>query len=137
MSEKLEALIKQFERAIGRLKAALHQPKDEFVRDSAIQRFEFTFESGWKMLKCFLEERDPGLNIRFPGECYRIAFRKGFIENEPIWIEMIEKRNKTSHTYNELIAEAVYLSLPGFLNRYEGLLSRLVTEMQREQEGKR
>ncbi len=132
MSEKLGALIKQFERAIGRLKASLHQPKDEFVRDSAIQRFEFTFESSWKTLKCFLEERDPNLSIRFPGDCYRVAFRKGFIENEPMWIEMIEKRNKTGHTYNERIAEAVYASLPGFLNLYEGLLYRLISELEKE-----
>ncbi len=132
MSEKLGALIEQFGRAAGRLRVALHQPKDEFVRDSAIQRFEFTFESSWKTLKCFLEGQDPGLNVRFPAECYRAAFRKGLIENEPTWIEMIEKRNKTSHTYNELIAEAVYASLPRFLALYEGLLHRLIAEVERK-----
>jgi len=37
----------EFERAIQRLDEALSQPKDEFIRDSVIQRFEFTFELSW------------------------------------------------------------------------------------------
>ncbi|WP_448568477.1 nucleotidyltransferase substrate binding protein [Thermus sp.] len=40
---------------MARLASALAQPKDEFVRDSAIQRFEFTFELSWKTLKTYLE----------------------------------------------------------------------------------
>lgn len=37
-----------FGSALGRLEAALAQPKNEWTRDSAIQRFEFTFELAWK-----------------------------------------------------------------------------------------
>ena len=39
---KLEAAIKQFENVLKRLKEVLEVPKTDIVRDSAIQRFEFT-----------------------------------------------------------------------------------------------
>jgi hypothetical protein len=45
-----------FERATARLAEALALPKDAIVRDSAIQRFEISFELCWKFLKAYLEE---------------------------------------------------------------------------------
>ena len=44
MSEKLRNELRLLETALERLEHALAQPVNEFVRDSAIQRFEFTFE---------------------------------------------------------------------------------------------
>lgn len=43
---KLEANLSQFKKAINRLEDVLKQEKNEFMRDSAIQRFEFTLISG-------------------------------------------------------------------------------------------
>jgi hypothetical protein len=42
--------------ATARLEQALALPKDDIVRDSAIQRFEICFELCWKFLKAYLEE---------------------------------------------------------------------------------
>lgn len=39
MSEKRKRLVDTLESALDRLDAALQRPKDEFMRDSAIQRF--------------------------------------------------------------------------------------------------
>ena len=128
MTEKSKALRDQFERALKRLGEAMKAPKNEFVRDSAIQRFEFTFETVWKFLKSQVEELDPGVKIRHPGECFREAFKKGLIDNDPRWIQSIDERNKTSHTYNEDKAEEVYGDLPGFVALYEGLLTHLKKE---------
>ena len=44
MNEKRKRLVDTLEAVLDRLDAALQRPKDEFMRDSAIQRFEFTFE---------------------------------------------------------------------------------------------
>ncbi len=125
MSEKLRVVVEQFGRAVNQLQKALEKPKDEFMRDSAIQRFEFTYELAWKALKLYLGEKAPSLQIRFPGECFREAYKIGLIENDPLWIKTIEERNKTSHTYNEDTAEDVYKDLPDFLRLYEGLLTQL------------
>jgi len=53
MEPRLAAFIRSFQKAHQQLMKALVHPKDEFVRDSAIQRFEFTFELFWKILKLY------------------------------------------------------------------------------------
>ena len=40
----------QLAKALRRLESALAQEKTEFMRDSAIQRFEFTADLAWKTL---------------------------------------------------------------------------------------
>jgi hypothetical protein len=44
MSDKLRNLLRLLNTALSRLDLALAQPVNEFVRDSSIHRFEFTFE---------------------------------------------------------------------------------------------
>ena len=53
---RLQQRKEQFNRAVQRLREACAQPENEFVRDSVIQRFEFCFELGWKMLRLKLLE---------------------------------------------------------------------------------
>jgi len=96
--EKLRAQMASLARAVERLKADLERPKDEFIRDSAIQRFEFTFELAWKTLKTFLELQ--GLEARSPRAAIRGAFQVGLLPEDPFWLEMLELRNLTNHTYD-------------------------------------
>jgi nucleotidyltransferase substrate binding protein (TIGR01987 family) len=53
---KLEALKNQYQKAVKRLDEILKEEKSDIVRDSAIKRFEFTFDLSWKLLKTYLEE---------------------------------------------------------------------------------
>jgi hypothetical protein len=48
---KRQSLRMDFEKAVTRLDQALALPKDPIVRDSAIQRFEISFEPCWRFLK--------------------------------------------------------------------------------------
>ena len=82
MEEKLTTYISQFESAMSQLQKSLAQPKDEFVRDSAIQRFEFTFELFWKMLKEYAAFQ--GLDVRSPRESIQKAFTLGIIADEDL-----------------------------------------------------
>jgi hypothetical protein len=42
--ERLQERIADYLKALSQLEKAVGQPKDEFLRDSVIQRFEFTHE---------------------------------------------------------------------------------------------
>jgi len=58
---KSQSLRADFARAVTRLDEAIALPKDPIVRDSAIQRFEISFELCWKFLKAYLEEQHNAL----------------------------------------------------------------------------
>lgn len=122
MSDKLRNLLRMLGIALTRLEGALAQPVNEFVRDSAIQRFEFTFELFWKSLKAYAEES--GVEAYSPRDSVRTAFQLGVIQEHPDWFRMLEDRNLTSHTYNEATAETIYSHLPAYL--------RLIREAQAE-----
>ncbi len=119
---KPESLRTDFQRATTRLEEALALPKDAIVRDSAIQRFEISFELCWKFLKAYLEE-EHNVVCTSPRTCFRAAFKNGVIANDPFWIDLTVLRNYTVHTYNEELADYVYSQLPETVGRFRALLS--------------
>ena len=121
MSDKLRNLLRLLSTALSRLDLALAQPVNEFVRDSSIQRFEFTFELFWKSLKAYAEES--GLEAFSPRDSIRIAFQLGVIQESPEWFRMLEDRNLTSHTYNERTAREISAAiLADFVPQYRTFL---------------
>jgi nucleotidyltransferase substrate binding protein (TIGR01987 family) len=99
-------LLGDFARALQRLADVLQQPETEFIRDAAIQRFEFCFELGWKAVQAaaMLE----GQECASPRAAVSTAWRNGWIGDEAAWLDMLDDRNKTSHTYREAIAREVF-----------------------------
>ena len=95
--------------ALSRLEAALAQTKTEWTRDAAIQRFEFSFELAWKVVSACA--RAEGLEARSPREALRVAHRLAWISDESLWLRMLDDRNRTSHTYNEAVAEEIFSRL--------------------------
>ncbi len=112
--------IEKLAKAIERLEEALKPEKNAVVRDSAIQRFEFTFDLAWKSLKLYLEEVE-GLECRSPKVCLRLAFSVGLIENDPYWLQICAYRNLTSRTYDEELADKIYEELPKVLEYFKRL----------------
>lgn len=121
---KFEVTIQQFEKAVRRLKEVLDVPETDIVRDSAIQRFEFTLDISWKTIKAFLEE-EKGIICVSPKECFREAYRQGLINYDEDWIKFVDMRNETVHTYNEDVAERIYSQLSNTLSHFEELLGIL------------
>lgn len=121
---KLETVIKQFEKALRRLDEVLKEPKNAIIRDSAIQRFEFSLDLAWKSIKVFLEEQK-GIICSSPKDCFREAYRQGLIEYNDAWIKYVDMRNETVHTYKEEIADKIYSELPTVLKHLEDLLKVL------------
>lgn len=70
-----------------------------------VQAFEMTFELGWKTLKDYLEYS--GIMVNTPRDSIKEAFKMNFINDGQGWIEMMEARNKTVHTYKEEFAKGL------------------------------
>ncbi len=122
-----------FQRALKQLAKAVEllqqRPLTELEQQGLIQAFEFTHELAWNVLKDYLElEGIQGLvGSR---STVREAFKRGLIEDGDAWMDMIEKRNLSSHTYNLAIAQSVVSAVveryvPAFqalAKRFEGQL---------------
>ena len=108
---KYAALMVEFSRALARLQEVVVMPKTDIVRDSAIQRFEFTLDVAWKTVKAFLEEQK-GIVCTSPKDCFREAYRQGIIEYDDAWMTFVDMRNETAHLYKEAKADYVYSQLP-------------------------
>ena len=112
--------------AIDSLERALAQPVDEFVRDAVIQRFKYTFELAWKMIKRHLESA--GIVETSPlsrKELFREAARAGLIDDPEPWFRYGAARNQTSHIYNLQTANEVYKVASEFLPDVKTLLVQL------------
>ena len=111
--ERTTLLLADFERALTRLADALGQPESELIRDAAIQRFEFCFELAWKSVQSVA--RLEGQDCTSPRTAFSLAWGNGWVSTEAAWLDMLDDRNKTTHTYHELTARQVFGNLPRHL----------------------
>lgn len=85
---------------------AVQRPLSKLEEQGLIQAFEFTHELAWNTMKDFLENRGVQ-NLYGSKDATREAFKTGLIENGQVWMDMIQSRNLTSHTYNEVTAAQI------------------------------
>lgn len=121
---KFDEVVGQYRQALTKLEEALAQPKNEFMRDSSIQRFEFTLDLAWKSVQIYLKDIH-GIDCNSPKQCFREAFRVDLIEYDDFWIELVDKRNETVHTYVEELAQEVYNVLPKAVILFHKLLTKI------------
>jgi nucleotidyltransferase substrate binding protein (TIGR01987 family) len=104
----------------------LRTPFSVIVRDASIQRFEYTFESLWKLLKVYLAEHQ-GIVCNSPKQCFREALKVGLlsVQQAEMCLIMADDRNLTSHTYIEAVAKTIYGKLPSYLGVMNTLLANI------------
>ena len=129
MSVDLSLLHRAIERLDEGLARHRTDPDDAQLRDGLIQRFEFTYDLAHKTLRRVIEERSAGASeidsLSFPG-LIRTASEQGLLEmGWPRWKRYRDKRNITSHTYDEEKAKDVVLTIPDFLSEIRQLAKRL------------
>ena len=134
--ERIRLKKENYHRALIRLQAALEKEADidDMYLDATIQRFEFCFELAWKLMKAVLEY--DGIEANSPRSCIREGWKQGLISNAEAWLEMMEKRNLSSHTYDENVVRKIYHDVK---ERYIGLLEsfdRTMNDWLRDTESK-
>jgi nucleotidyltransferase substrate binding protein (TIGR01987 family) len=114
--EDKKIILTPFREALASLELALQEPTDDvndvrkqMFKDSIIQRFEYTYELAWKMIKrCLEHETQESVDDIGRRDLFRRAFEFGWIENPETWFAYQEARNLTSHAYDRKIAQGVF-----------------------------
>jgi nucleotidyltransferase substrate binding protein (TIGR01987 family) len=108
MKEQCRIQLKKFKDSTTKLSEVLKRniQDDDIILDATIQRFEFTYENAWKAIKQVL--RFTGDDCISPRDCIKKAYKYGWITEEDLFLELLDCRNLTSHTYNLNIAMKVY-----------------------------
>ena len=117
------------ERALARLEDALAVPEQApLAIDGTIQRFEFVFELCWKTMKALLERASPSEQFGTARAAIRGAYAAGWIADESGWLDLLDMRNATSHTYRENLANDVYRRIKA----RTPMLQAIVAELKRQ-----
>lgn len=99
-----------FSRALSQLKDGVELAEkrqlSKLEEQGLIQGFEFTHELAWKTMKDFIESKG---NSELYGskDVTRKAFQLELVDDGEGWMQMIQSRNLSSHTYNEETAEKI------------------------------
>ncbi len=110
MAKRWDERISDYEKALERLEEAINDSKKidlSSIRDGVIQRFEFTLELAWKTMKYYLNYEGIS-DANSPRSTIRAGFNAELIKESKIWIDMIEDRNLTTHTYSQSTSDEIY-----------------------------
>ena len=124
--EKLARRVKEAEKALETLREIQREPYSVIVRDATIQRFEYTFEIFWKLVKEYLYNHE-GIECNSPKSCFREASSVGLLSEEQTitCLEMTDDRNLTSHTYIEEVAESIYEKIRDYNELMDTVLNHI------------
>ncbi len=122
------------ENAILSLREALEEhgkdASNGFVRDCCIQRFEYSYELSYKMLKRYLEQTSIApveIDYMSMQEIIRLSAEKGLVQHSwDKWHIYRMARNTTSHAYNQSKAAEVMLIIPEFYEEAVYLCNKLM-----------
>ena len=71
----------------------------QLEKEGVVQRFEYTMELSWNVMKDYLESESVVFEQITPRAAIRKAFEAKLIENGDLWMEMLDARNSMSHKY--------------------------------------
>ncbi|MCL2444325.1 MAG: nucleotidyltransferase substrate binding protein [Treponema sp.] len=113
-----------YKRALVTIKSAVELANSRELSDlekqGLIQGFEFTFELAWNVMKDYLDEQ--GItDIIGSKNAIRHAFNNGLIEDGDVWMEKVNARNLSSHTYDEETAEKLFSQIKN--NFYDSFIA--------------
>ncbi len=116
--------------ALAQLRAAVtlsrQRELSELEQQGMIQAFEFTHELAWNVMKDYFVFQG-STQITGSRDATRQAFSVGFVEDGETWMEMIQSRIQSSHTYNRATALSLVQRIT---ERYAELFDRFAVRMQ-------
>ncbi len=115
-----------YDKALARLRTAVRILQehggtdgeiDDLMKEGLVQRFEYTQELAWKLMKDY-EEYQGYTDVQGSRDAIRKALQMGLVE-DAVWMDTISSRNLTSHCYdedefNEVLGRIIQSYLPVF-----------------------
>lgn len=123
--QRLDSYRKALARLAEIVSAGKRRTLNDFERDGLVQRFEFTHELSWKLMKAYAEYQGYD-GIGGSRDATRKAYEMNLISDGQTWMDMIKSRNETSHNYDgEIAVETV----EKILGRFYPLLAEFYQKM--------
>jgi nucleotidyltransferase substrate binding protein (TIGR01987 family) len=98
----------------------------EAIEESVVQRFEYTFDTSWKILKKYMEAENFMDDLpNSPKPLFRIAGEMGVIDSVENWIQYGEARVGTSHDYSNEKESRVLDVVGNFIDDSKALLAKM------------
>ena len=119
-------------KALNKLQEAITLQKDEWahftstalseiVKEGVIQRFEYTHELAWNLLRDYAIFQGNN-EIRGSRDATKWAFKNELIKDGELWMDMILSRNQTSHNYNQEVSNEIFEKISNqYLPSFVGL----------------
>lgn len=106
---------------------------NELEEQGLIQSFEYNFELAWNVLKDYYEHQGETA-IQGSRDAFRLAFSRELIGDGESWMNMIQSRQQTSHTYNEATADEVVKAIRAeYYQLFKSLHKALNEELNEEE----
>lgn len=98
----------------------------DLVKNGQIQKFEYSIELCWKIIKTFLSEQH-GIETVSPKSAIKEFFGVNLVDEEEyeLLIQMIDDRNRLSHIYNELFFNEIYSRLMKYLSLMQKVIKKI------------
>lgn len=118
-----------FKKAFEQLEIAVKMSTyTDLEREGLIQRFEYTYELAWLTMKDYLEDQGYQ-NITGSKDAIKQALQAGLLENAEDWMEMVESRKLSTHTYDmETAKEIAGKVINEYYEMFRDLINRLTKE---------
>jgi len=115
--------LKKYESAVNRYEEFKSEGFGDVYLDLIVKRFEFTYEMSWKALKRYLEFL--GFDVKNPRQTFKEGYSQQILDDEGVWLDMIEQRNLSSHIYDELEISEILDKKENYLKAFQKLKTAL------------
>ncbi|MBX9830866.1 nucleotidyltransferase substrate binding protein [Candidatus Babeliales bacterium] len=136
--EKLELSVSLLKKALETLRVSFDVSKslsilnnEEYMltaQDSTIQRFEYCYDSFWKVLKRYIVVTYDIQDANSPRSVFFACVRKKAVSEQEgaVLIDMIADRNLTTHSYDVVEIREIVSRIPGYYKIMHEITERLL-----------
>jgi len=123
--------LEKYESSVNRQEEFKNEGFGDVYLDLIVKRFEFTYEMSWKALKRYLEFL--GFDVKNPRQTFKEGYAQQILEDENVWLDMIEQRNLSSHVYDEIEISEILDKKENYLKAFQNLKIQLEAGLANEQ----